>query len=54
MPINKQGNVVDSRACDNGRMLMLNTGYRILPSRVMYPENFEHPPESLGEILITG
>lgn len=45
----EQGKATDTLACMYGRMLMTATSYRILPARTMYPETFEHPPESLGK-----
>ena len=48
----QRGSIITAHACELGKTLLENTNYRILPSRTMFPETYEHPPESIGKNIM--
>jgi hypothetical protein len=48
----QDGSLIDPFACELGRQLTRNTNYKVLPSRTMFPEDFQHPPESIGKDVL--
>jgi hypothetical protein len=48
----REGSLIDPYAFELGRQLTRNTNYKVLPSRTMFPEDFQHPPESIGKKML--